>query len=625
MSHSAGKHGNLMADRRYWPLFWTQFLGAFNDNFFKNALVILITYKAYSIGVLNSEQMVALCGGIFILPFFLFSALAGQLADKYPKQKIVTAVKVAEIVIMVIAAIGFMTEHLVLLLVTLFLMGLHSTIFGPVKYSALPEILNEDELVAGNAYIESGTFLAILMGTLIGGMTITIPGSGTMITGIGIIITAILGTWTSFKMNELEPVNPNLKIEKDIFKPTVEIIRLTRKTKSVFLSILGISWFWFVGAIFLSVLPPFCKNVLHGSEHVVTMFLAIFSIGVGLGAVLCEKLSFGQLELGLVPIGSIGMSIFLADLFFSSRGFSLTATTPMIFLTTGEGLRIIFDMLSFSIFSGFFTVPLYTFIQSRSDRETRSQVIAGNNILNSLFMVVASVMLMGLYAMKMSIPQIFLLLAFLNGLAAVYIYTVVPEFMYRFVLWCLTNICYRLKIVNRDRIPVSGPAVLVCNHVSWVDWMILASITPRPIKFVMHYSFMKIPVAGKFFKDGKVIPIAGMKEDPEIMENAFKEIKRYLDEGELVCIFPEGAITENGELGVFKHGIERIIKETPVAIIPLSLNGMWGSFFSRKSGKAMTKPFKRIWSNISVVVGDVIRPQELNVEELRNKVKNLGE
>ena len=621
----SSQHGNLMADRRYWPLFWTQFLGAFNDNFFKNALVILITYKAYSIGVLKPEQMVALCGGVFILPFFLFSALAGQLADKYPKQKIVSAVKIAEIIIMLIGGVGFIFEHLPLLLVTLFLMGLHSTIFGPVKYSALPEILKEDELVAGNAYIESGTFLAILLGTLIGGMTITIPNYGPMITAVGIILTAIVGTWTSFKMNALEPVNPNLKIEKDIFKPTAEIIRLTKKTQSVFLSILGISWFWFVGAIFLSVLPPFCKNVLHGSEHVVTMFLAVFSIGVGLGAVLCEKLSFGQLELGLVPIGSIGMSFFLADLYFSSQNFSIPATTPISFLQSAEGIRIIVDMLLFSIFSGFFTVPLYTFIQSRSERETRSQVIAGNNILNSLFMVVASVMLMGLYSLQLTIPQIFLLLAFLNGLAAIYIYTVVPEFLYRFCFWIITNILYRLKIVNRNKIPVNGAAVLVCNHVSWIDWMILASITPRPIKFVMHYSFMKFPIAGRFFKRGKVIPIAGMKEDPAILENAFVEIKKYLDEGELVCIFPEGAITFDGELGVFKNGIERIVKDTPVPIIPMSLNGMWGSFFSRKDGKAMTKPFRRFWSKISVVIGDVIHPQQLNVEELRNQVKKLGE
>ncbi len=616
-------HSSLMADRRYWPLFWTQFLGAFNDNFFKNALVILITYKSYSIGVLQPEQMVALCGGIFILPFFLFSALAGQLADKYPKHKIVSGVKIAEIVIMLIAAVGFMTEHLPLLLVTLFLMGLHSTIFGPVKYSALPEILKEDELVAGNAYIESGTFLAILMGTLIGGMTITMS-SGPAITGVGIILTAIIGTWTSLKMNALAPVNPQLKIEKDIFGPTASIIRLTRKTQSVFLSILGISWFWFVGAIFLSVLPPFCKNVLHGSEHVVTMYLAIFSIGVGLGAVLCEKLSFGQLELGLVPIGSIGMSIFLADMYFSSIGFSLTATTPSTFLTTGEGIRIIFDMLMFSIFSGFFTVPLYTFIQSRSERETRSQVIAGNNIINSLFMVVASVMLMGLYAMNFTIPQIFMILAVMNALTAIYIYTVIPEFLFRFCLWILTNIIYRLKIINREGIPTTGPAILVCNHVSWVDWMILASTTHRPIKFVMHYSFLKIPLAGRFFKDGKVIPIAGMKEDPIILENAFKEIRRYLDEGELVCVFPEGAITNDGELGVFKPGIERVIKDKPVDIIPMSLNGMWGSFFSRKDGQALKKPFRRFWSRISVVIGETIKPSDLNVEKLRDTVRKLG-
>lgn len=617
---------NLLGDRRYWPLFWTQFFGAFNDNFFKNALVILITFKSYSVGVLKSEQMVALCGAIFILPFFLFSAFAGQLADKYPKHKIVKSVKIAEILIMMIGAVGFLTENLALLLITLFLMGLHSTIFGPVKYSALPEILKDEELVTGNAYIESGTFLAILMGTLIGGMTIAIANNGPLITSAGIVLTAIVGTWTSTRMLDMTPVNPNQKIDRDIFKPTREIINLTKKTKSVFLSILGISWFWFVGAVFLSVLPPYCKNVLHGSEHVVTMFLAIFSIGIGLGAVFCEKLSFGQLELGLVPIGSFGMSVFLADLYFSSNSFSFFASTPVTFFNNGEGLRIIFDMLLFSIFSGFFTVPLYTFVQSRSDRETRSQVIAGNNVINSLFMVVASVMLMGLYAMKFTIPQIFLILAVMNAITAVYIYTVVPEFMFRFFLWSLTNIIYRFKIYNRENIPVNGPALLICNHVSWIDWMILSAVTHRPIRFVMYYTFMKIPVASRIFRDTKVIPIAGLKEDPVIMENAFKDIKRSLDEGELVCFFPEGFITSDGEIAPFrKHGIERIVKENPdVSIVPLYLDGMWGSFFSRYENMALKKPFRRVWSKISVKVGKAIKPEEIKVEELRDQVKNLA-
>lgn len=617
-------HSSLLGDRRYWPLFWTQFFGAFNDNFFKNALVILITFKSYSIGVLKSEQMVALCGGVFILPFFLFSALAGQLADKYPKHKIVSSVKIAEIVIMLIGALGFLNENLTLLLITLFLMGLHSTIFGPVKYSALPEILKDEELVAGNAYIESGTFLAILMGTLIGGMTITIAGKGTLITSAGILMTAVVGTWTSFKMNPMTAVNPNQTVDKNVFMTTGQIVGLTRKTKSVFLSILGISWFWFVGAVFLSVLPPYCKNVLHGSEQVVTMFLAIFSVGVGLGAVFCEKLSFGQLELGLVPIGSFGMSVFLADIYFSSNNFTILASTPSTFISTAEGIRIIADMLFFSIFSGFFTVPLYTFIQSRSERETRSQVIAGNNIINSLFMVVAAVMLMGLYAMKFTIPQIFMILAVMNALTAIYIYTVVPEFMYRFFSWCLTNIIYRFKIFNRDRLPQSGPALMICNHVSWVDWMILASITHRPIRFVMYYTFMKIPVAARFFKDGKVIPIAGFKEDEMIYENAFKDIKRCLDEGEIVCFFPEGFITSDGEVAAFKPGLERILKENPhVPLVPVFLDGMWGSFFSRYGGKAMAKPFRRCWSKIAVYVGHPIKPQDIKLDELRETVKKL--
>ncbi|HEX4924100.1 MAG TPA: MFS transporter, partial [Bdellovibrionales bacterium] len=592
----------LLFDRRFWPIFWTQFLGAFNDNVFKNALVILITFKAYSIAGLSPEQMVALSGGVFILPFFLFSAIAGQIADKLPKSSIVVGVKLSEIAFMILGTVGFLTEHLSLLMATLFLMGLHSTFFGPIKYSILPEVIENDELVAGNAYVELGTFLAILLGTILGGTLISVQGAGAWLVGGTTILLACAGTWTGLKVLKLEPSRPDLKIQWDGVRPTIQILKLVTEIRSVFLSVLGISWFWFLGAAFLSLLPPYCKDFLHSSESLVTFFLALFSIGVGLGSLLCEKFSFRKLELGLVPVGSIGISLFLIDLYFASQGFERPESLLTVggFLSTWTGWRITIDLILFSMFSGFFIVPLYTLIQQRAEPGTRSRIIAANNIINAFFMVISSVGLAGLYALKLSIPQIFMILSLLNVAVAIYIYTVIPEFLFRFICWCLANLLYRLKMKGVDYIPDEGPAVLVCNHVSFIDWLIIASATQRPVRFVMHHSFMKIPFAGWIFRDAKVIPIAGSKEDPEILNEAFDRIAHELRAGELVCIFPEGAITHDGEVAKFRPGIERILKETPVPVVPMALDGLWGSFFSRKGGNALRKPFRRFWSRVSL-------------------------
>ncbi len=622
---------NLLRDRRFSPFFWTQFFGAFNDNIFKNALVILITMKAFSFGSISSEQMVALCGGIFILPFFVFSATAGQLADKLSKSRIVIWVKIWEIAVMLVGAYGFITDSVVLLLVTLFFMGLHSAFFGPVKYSILPQLLTREELVAGNAYVEMGTFLAILLGTILGGLLIAHAALGCWLVSAVVLTVAIVGFYSSLKIEPLTAAAPSLPIPINPIPLTWDMIRRIHANRSVFLSILGISWFWFFGAGMLSVLPTYCKQFLHGDEALITLFLALFSVGIGIGSVLCGRLSARKLELGLVPFGSIGISWFCLDLFLVGRpgnlasGDGTIAITILRFLTTAGGLRIAVDLLFLAICGGFFIVPLYTLIQQRSEESERSRVIAGNNILNALFMVGAALMLVVLFRLEFSIPQIFLLLGILNLVVAAYIYTLVPEFLFRFLCWVIANLMYRLRVIGRDNLPMDGAAVLVCNHVSYVDWLIVASACPRPIRFIMHYSFLQIPVTKRIFRDAKVIPIAGSKENPEILESAFERIACELRDGEIVCIFPEGRITSNGEVGTFRPGIDRILRQTPVPVIPMALNGLWGSYFSKKDGKAFRKPFRRIWSRVSLVIGQAISPNEATPEKLHKSVSELFE
>lgn len=604
------RKNSLITDKRFWPTFWTQFFGAFNDNVFKNALVMLITFKSYHLAGLNPESMVALCGGIFILPFFLFSATAGQICDKYPKHKLMFYIKVWEIAVMLIGAFGFITENIVVLIITLFFMGLQSSFFGPVKYSVLPELVKDGELVQGNALVSMATFVAILVGTILGGILIAIPENGQVFVAGAVILFAGIGTLFSTRIQELTPSSPGLKINYGLFSPAWEIIKITKRSKSVFLAVMGISWFWFLGAALLSMFPAYVKNVIGGDAHVATLFLALFSIGVAVGSILCEKMSRERLELGLVPFGTIGMSIFILDLFLIGEPARLTSEVIGVieFFQNPSFYRVIIDLLGLSIFAGFFTVPLYTFIQKKSPDGERSRVIAGLNILNALFMVCSAILLTIFYQIKLSMAEIFGIWALLNLLVSIYIYSVIPEFLLRFIATIVSRFTYRVKVSGHNHIPEEGGCILSCNHVSFADWLIVGAGVKRPVRFVMYYKFMKIPVIRYLFRDAKVIPIAGKNEDIDILNNAMQEIEDGLKAGDILCIFPEGSITSDGKLDGFRPGIERILERVQVPVVPMVLNGLWGSFLSRKyNGKALSKP--------SIIIKTILRKVDLEIFE----------
>lgn len=613
----------LLRQRKFSPLFWTQFSGAFNDNFLKNALVILLTYKSVSVLGIPPQLMVAAAGGIFILPFFLFSATSGQIADKYEKTKIVRIIKLVEILIMVLATIGFLTEQYGFLLLTLFFMGLHSTFFGPIKYSILPQHLNETELVAGNALVEAGTFLAILLGTIAGGMLISVKQYGSEIVSFGLLVVAVAGYLFSTKIPKAESVAPGIRVVYNPITPTRDILRFAKKDRGVFLSILGISWFWYFGATVLSLFPSLCRDVLHANETVVTMMLATFSIGIGLGSMLCEKLSRRTLELGLVPIGSIGISLFSLDLFFVGSHISNEAAySASTILLDSVGMRLFVDLLLLSILSGLFIVPLYTFIQERSEKSHRSRIIAANNIWNALFMVVSAIVTMILIKIGVTIFQMFLILAVLNALVAFYIYTVVPEFLYRLIVWVLAHVMYRLRVSGRSHIPKSGAAIVVCNHVSFFDAFLLAAAVPRPMHYVMDHIYFKGALVKKVLTQAQVMPIATAKENPEILEKAYDRIRSALRAGDIVCIFPEGVVTRDGNLGEFRPGVLKILNEVPVPVIPVGIKGMWGSIFSRKWKK---KYPRRFWAPVEIHISEPIAPIEVTLSKLETKVRQIVE
>ena len=612
----------LLAERRFGPFFAVQFLGAMNDNVFKQALVILLAYQTAAFTSMSSDALQNVAQALFILPFFLFSATAGQLADKYEKSNLITVTVALELAIMLLGAVGFLLKNLSILLAALFLGGVQSTLFGPVKYAILPQHLKETELVGGNGLVEMGTSVAILLGMVVGGWLVIQPGWGVAGAAVCTCALAAAGIALSRFIPKAPPADPGLRINWNPITETVRNLRFTARNRTVFLSILGISWFWFYGAMLVTQFPNLSRNVLAGSEAVVTLLLVAFSLGIGFGSLLCERLSGHKVELGLVPFGSIGLTVFAIDLWLATdRAFHLTGADIGAVIADPGARRVLIDLVFIGLFGGFYIVPLYALIQSRSDPQHRSRVIAGNNILNAAFMVAAALIAIAFFAAGLTIPQLIFVLAIMNAVVAVYIYTLVPEFLMRFLVWILIHSVYRLKKLGIERIPEEGPAILICNHVSYVDALVISAACRRPIRWVMDHRIFGVPVLSFFFRTARAIPIAPAKEDSGLLERAYARIAEELAAGELVGLFPEGRLTSDGEMGEFRGGILRVVEETPVPVVPMALSGLWQSLFARNRDKL--RHLTRLFPRIRLAVGRPLGPPELTLEAMRSAVLEL--
>jgi 1-acyl-sn-glycerol-3-phosphate acyltransferase len=614
----------LLKQRRFAPFFWTQFLGAGNDNLFKFALTVMVTYQL-QLGWLPAELAGLAIGALFILPFLLFSATSGQLADKYDKAQLMRFIKWLEIAIMALAGWGFIAQNVPVLLGCVFLMGLHSTLFGPVKFAYLPQHLNERELTGGNGMVEMGTFVAILLGNVAGGLLIAIPGVGARYVAWACVGLAVIGRVLVQAVPASPSTEPNLRINWNPVTETWRNLKLAHGNLVVFRSLLGISWMWFFGAVFLSQFPSFAKEVLHGNEQVASLLLVVFSIGIGIGSLLCEMLSRRQVEIGLVPLGAIGMSVFSIDLYFASRGLPAASNLSLAaFVSQPAHWRVMADLALLSLFAGIYSVPMYALIQLRAAPSHRARIIAANNILNALFMIVSSIGVGLLLKFGFTIPQVFLITGVLNALVATYIFLLMPEYLLRFIAFIASRCVYRFKVRGDEHIPSEGAAILVCNHVSFVDAVLLMAASPRPIVFIMDHRIFRVPVLGWLFKLAKAIPIASYREDPATYDRAFARARQALDAGDLVCIFPEGAITRDGELGEFKGGVMKLLETHPVPVIPMALQNLWGSFFSRVDGNAMTRPFRRgLWSRVGLVAAPPVPASQISLVTLRTQVQEL--
>ncbi|OLQ76157.1 acyl-phosphate glycerol 3-phosphate acyltransferase [Photobacterium proteolyticum] len=618
---SVKPQSRLLTKQRFLPYFLTQAFGAFNDNVYKNVLLILIAFAAPGTLPINSDLVINLAAGLFILPFFLFSASAGVLADKYDKALIMRVVKMAEIVIMSLATIAFLTESYMALLVLLFLMGTQSAFFGPAKYALLPQHLKREELVSGNALVETGTFLAILLGTLLAGV-IANQENATVIAATSVVCFAVIGYLSSRWIPEAKPSNPDIPFKWHPVRQTRHTLSIARKDKTIFQCVMGISWFWFLGACYLTQFPNFAKLHLGGSAAAVSFLLTLFSIGIAIGSLLCDRLSGHRIEPGIVPLGSLGITIFGADLMFATPELVTASQSFLTFVTNPELLRVFVSLTMLGVSGGIFIVPLYAMMQSRAKEEERAQVIAANNIWNAIFMVVSAITaIVFLSVLGLSIPQFFLFLSLLNFFVVLYIYTQAPDFFWRFVVWLVSHTMYRVRHKELSNIPTKGGALIVSNHVSYMDALLLAGACPRPIRFLMDKDIYNIPFIKAFCKACKVIPIDST--DRKSILKAFVKVNGYLEQGDIVCVFPEGQLTYDGEVGPFMRGIDLIIKRSNVPVIPVALQGLWGSYFSREGGRALLKIPKRFWSKVDIVAGSPVEAKQANSTMLREQVLTL--
>ena len=621
-NHQERSQFYLLKKQRFAPLFWTQFFGAFNDNVFKSSLLILIAFSASYQVSMEINALNNLAAMLFILPYFLFSALAGDVAEKYEKSILIRRIKLFEIAIMACAGVAFYFSQVAGLLLLLFCAGAQSTFFAPIKYSIIPQHLHSDELVGGNALVESGTFLAILLGTILGGVLTKIE-NGPMWISLVILVIAFIGWLSSRKIPTAEAACPDITIKFNPFTETLKTLKIGREIHSVYLASLAISWFWFLGGSYLTQLPNYTKAVLNGDQTIVTLLLALFSIGIATGSLLCERLSGHKIELGLVPLGSVGLTVFGVDLYFAHSA-SETTIGFIEFISIPANIRVLVDFVMIGVSGGLYIVPLYAMIQERSDPKKRSRTIAALNILNAAFMVTSAIFAMlFLSVMGLSIPEFFMVIAVMNAVVAWYIYRTIPEFLMRFIIWIITHTMYRVKHTDLHNIPDEGAAVIVCNHVSYMDAMIIAGACHRPIRFVMFKPIYNMPVLNFVFRTAKAIPIHSKSADPETYEAAFNKISEELNNEEVICIFPEGKLTTDGDIDTFKNGIEKILQRNPVPVVPMALKGLWGSFFSHKDGNALTRRPRRFWSKVELAAAPIVAADDATAKMLELNVKSL--
>ncbi|MDD4557080.1 MAG: acyl-[ACP]--phospholipid O-acyltransferase [Alphaproteobacteria bacterium] len=605
---------SILKQRAFLSVFITQFLGAFNDNLFRAAMSGFVTYKIYTITEGNKQIIVTMAVGLFMLPFFLFSAIAGEMADKFRKDVIFKITKFIEVVIASCAIVGFYLHNPYILLFVLMLMGMQSAFFGPAKYSVLPDILKKDELIAGNALFEAGTYLAILQGIIIGGVIMSGESSGLLATAIWIMSVALIGFTVSLFIPKVEAVDPESKIQLNFLKSTWENMKFATIKRDIFLCILGISWFWLIGASLISQIPSYAGQVLNADGNVYTWLLTLFSCGVGVGAIACQALLKGEITPKFVPISAILMTLFMADLALASLGMNPDhpLLTLMQFISSGTGIRVSIDLFMLAVCGGIYMVPLNALLQTLSSSKIRSRVIATNNIINSLFMVLGSIGCIILLSIGVGIAGVFVAMAVANAFVTLYICGLLPMALAKAMARRIVGLFYKVELKGAENLKkIRGRTVVICNHTSFLDAVLLWVNLPDNVFFAINTYIARVWWIKPLINLCNYVTLD--PTNPMSVKHIIEEVKR----GKKVVIFPEGRITTTGSLMKVYPGPAVIADKTHANILPICIEGSQYSIFAKFADKLKKRPKCKIVMN-------VLPPQKLNVpEDLKGKKRRI--
>ena len=587
------------------PLLFTQFFGAFNDNAFK---MIISLFGIQLLGTSShGARFVSIVGALFILPFIIFSPYAGYFADKFRKRNIIVAMKWFEVFIMCAGLFALWSQNFIVLCVVLFIMATQSAFFAPAKYGILPEMLEEKDLSKGNGYLQMWTFVAIILGTACGARMKDIFEPFVWKSSFILIALAVLGLIGSLKIAKGSPANSDTKFSINGFAQMLEVLGKIKKQKALFLSLCAISYFWFLGSVFQMNILIYAKGILGIGDSSTGILLAMVSLGIGLGSLFAGNMSEGRIEFGFVPLGAIGLSIFCFVLGSSSLGY--------------KACGLVLLLLGFS--AGLYTIPLNAYFQKKSPDQERGKYLAALNIVNSIAMLCGSLFVWICGDLFMLDPaQTFVVLGIFSVLATLYILKTLPTAFVRLVNWLITHSIYKMNIVDVHNVPEQGGALLICNHVSWVDALIASASLHRPVRFMMYRKIFELPLIHTVCKAANVIPVA-YDDGPKGIMKSLQDARQAIEDGDLVCVFPEGMLTRTGNMLPFNRGFEKIMEGLDAPIIPLYLDNIWGSIFSFSDGKYFWKKPKRLPYPMTVVFGDPMSSSS-KVYQVRAAVQALG-
>jgi acyl-[acyl-carrier-protein]-phospholipid O-acyltransferase/long-chain-fatty-acid--[acyl-carrier-protein] ligase len=599
----------LIRDPGFAWMLVSQFLGAFNSNLYSWAITFFaLDLASRPDAPFHGSTMVGVIGAVFILPYLLFSDYAGQLADRFPKRTVLIVVKSFEVVVMVSSLAAFWLADMSAMLVVLFFMGTQAALYSPAKYGSLPELLPDRDISRGNALVEMTTFLAIILGSVLGGLIYQAFHDNLPMIGLITTLVAVVGTAAAFGIGRTPPGRRGRRFSWNPVGTIAPGLVHLYRNRRLWLTVLGLSYFWFVGALVQKLFSVFAVETLGipASQSVpISLLGAAIAVGIGVGSLMAGRLSGAKVELGLVPIGAAGIA-----------GGALALASIE---TSYAGAMICLGLLGF--FGGFYSVPLNAMLQQKSDEDKRGQLIAANNVMNTLgILLAAAVMLVaGLVGIS---PNVLAALAGFATLCVIaYLLILLPDFLIRFCLWLLTHSVYRIRIVNPQHVPLNGPALLVANHLSFIDGLLVGACVQRFVRFMVYAPFFEMPLLGRLFKLMRAIPTGGGGARGALA--AIRRAREELQGGHVVCIFAEGAISRTGNMLPFKRGFEKIVADLDVPIVPVHLDQVWGSIFSFKDGKFFWKWPRRFFYPVTVTFGQPM-PAGTRAWDVRRKLLEMG-